>query len=169
MKKVISLLICIVAFLSISFEMTYAAETEYQILPQHSLYTLYLDDEKVVFDNVKNQNINGIEMVPLRFMSELLGWQVDWIPESRTIKMTKSDNSCFVTCTAEDTSIQYGDEKETLVLEYPFKRPLTIIIDGVTYISCYDFCRVTNMKFSVEEQANYRFDFYTYDYLKQIN
>ena len=122
-----------------------------------------------MFGDVKNQNIDGIEMIPLRFMSEMLGWQVNWISESKTIEMNKYNDTRFVTFEAESTSISYGDSTETLILEYPNKIPLTIIIDGVTYISCYDFCRVIGLKLSNTASADYKLNIYTDRYSSITN
>lgn len=60
------------------------------------LVTIYVNGKKIESD-VPPQIINGRTMVPVRFVSEALGADVDWNAENRAVIITKNETMDLVT------------------------------------------------------------------------
>lgn len=103
MKKVVLLATSVIVIVSMLSLTICATAMDNGVKIEESNYTIYINNEEILFENVKNKTINGIEMIPLRFTSEMLGWEVEWISETRRIKMKDRNKTNFVDFVAEGT------------------------------------------------------------------
>lgn len=162
-KSAISFFVFIIIILNSSFGITYAATDNAILDISQSSYAIYIDDVMVRFDDITNITVNDIEMVPVKYISNLLNFDVKI--NDNSVEITNAEQEYQVKFFIGDDSIEYGFKEDLLTLEYPTSKPLSIKIDNEIYISCYDYCLVMNLKFAEKERENHKYYFYTREYL----
>lgn len=68
---------------------------------------LYLNEAKFELDNKMYKNDDGELMVPLRQIAEALGFEIEWIQETKSVELVKDDHT--VSLTIGDSEYQYYD------------------------------------------------------------
>lgn len=75
--------------------------------------TVKLNDEDVSFPNQEPVIVDGRTLIPLRSIFESLGYEIEWVAETKTAILKKSDSSVEITAN-NDTMIVDGDMAYTL-------------------------------------------------------
>lgn len=166
MKKLLTLIIVSMMFLSCS---VYAEET--QLIIENSSFSVYIDNQKVDFGDTPNLTIDGIQVVPITFLSEYLGYTVEnhngliHIREGKTCKNKQGAVEVFLINHKTDKSIYYetknGDKQS---IEMPDNSPLYYVVNEEIYISPYYFCLGLDLKLS-DGFSGEKIKIYTRDYL----
>lgn len=168
MKKVFSLVVVMVILLAMTLSV-FAEDTN--MIVENSSFPVYVDNQKVDFGDTPNLVINGIQVIPVSFLSEYLGYTVEnhsgliHIKESETCKNKQGVVETFLINMKTDKSIFYetksGDKQS---IEMQGNSPIYYVINEEIYISPYYFCQVLDLKMSGGFTGE-RITIYTRDYL----
>jgi len=168
MKKVFSLVVVMVILLAMTLSV-FAEDTN--MIVENSSFPVYVDNQKVDFGDTPNLVINGIQVIPVSFLSEYLGYTVEnhsgliHIKESETCKNKQGVVEIFLINMKTDKSIFYetksGDKQS---IEMQGNSPIYYVINEEIYISPYYFCQVLDLKMSGGFTGE-RITIYTRDYL----
>ena len=166
MKKILSMVIICVFLLSCP-----VCAEDAKMIVENSSFPVYVDNQKVDFEDTPNLVINGIQVVPVSFLSEYLGYTVEnhggliHIKESETCKNKQGMTEIFLINLKTDTSIYYESKlgsKESI--EMIDEIPIYYRINEEIYLSPYYFCQVLDLKMS-GGFAGEKISIYTRDYL----
>jgi len=168
MKKVFILVVVMV--IALAMTLSVFAEDANMIV-ENSSFPVYVDNQKVDFGDTPNLVMNGIQVVPVRFLSEYLGYTVEnhsgliHIKESETCKNKQGVVETFLINMKTDKSICYetksGDKQS---LKMPDNSPIYYVINEEIYLSPYYFCQGLDLKMSGGFTGE-KITIYTRDYL----
>ncbi len=141
---------------------------------ENANFPIYINNEEVILQE-QNKKVNGLYVLPIREVAKKLGYEVIWNSEENSVLIKEYENSdnktgLFVSFVIGSDVVIYGDSTEELKIQYPTYRPITYLIDGVTYIGCGDFSKAFDLYFSKNAMAEKNeIHLYTQEFLRNID
>lgn len=134
-------LLLIVALFTGGMPGSLSADLSLKKAPLHGETQIYLDGKQQDFSYVSFIR-HGRTMIPASFLSEVLGAELQWIPEDRLLVLQKDDNLLYLPIDSK-TYIKNGEDQET---DAP-----CIIIDSKAYLPIKLISDVFDLDFDLHE------------------